>query len=294
MLNYEMILRPDTWRALAPALHVGAMCASSAPLDIEPAGVLAQALRCEGYIHTRPLDWRLPILEMAEVVCRFHSLGLPPVFVYLYDETWSLFGRLHGLLTALLGDNYALLPEFWAWYVDPATGDNGWAPHRDKGQRSLFADGTPKSLTVWLPLTDATPLNGCIYVVPADRDPTYNTVDEQHLRFELSDIRALPAAAGSLLAWTQAIIHWGARTAPGRVGPRISLSCEFQRRVVAPFCKPLLSPTDPPEFADRLRLVARQIIRYQHMYSLDPALAELSARLSESAAFATPPWSLGD
>jgi hypothetical protein len=94
--------------------------------------------------------------------------------------------------------------------------------------------GTPKSLTVWLPLTDATPLNGCVYVVPADRDPTYNTPDEQHLRFELSDIRALPAAAGSLLAWTQGIIHWGARTAPRQVGPRISLSSEFQRRNVAP------------------------------------------------------------
>jgi hypothetical protein len=286
MLDYEMILRPDTWRALAPALHVGTVCASSVVLDVGSAGVLAEALRCEGYIHTPPLDWQLPIPQMAEVVCRIHSLGLPPVFVYLYDETWWLFGRLHGQLTALLGDDYAMLPEFWAWYADPATGDNGWAPHRDKGQRSLFADGTPKSLTVWLPLTDATPLNGCIYVVPADRDPSYNTADEQQLRFELSDIRALPAAAGSLLAWTQAIIHWGARTAPRRVGPRISLSCEFQRRDEAPFCTPLLSPTDPPGFTDRLRLVARQIIRYQHMYALDPAVTALSARLNENVALA--------
>jgi len=283
LLNYEMIVRPDTWRALAPALHVGDTCVSPVALDIGPASVLAEMLRREGYVHVAPPDWRLPIPEMAEVVGRIHALGLPPVFVYLYDETWWMFGRLRAQLATLLGDAYALLPEFWAWHVDPSTGDSGWAPHRDKGHIALFADGAPKSLTVWLPLTDATPLNGCMYIVPADRDPTYNTPDEQQLRFALSDIRALPAAAGSLLAWTQAIIHWGARTAPRQVGPRISLSCEFQRGDVAPFCTPLMSPTDPPAFADRLRLIARQIIRYQHMYALNPALADLSARLTGDA-----------
>lgn len=104
-------------------------------------------------------------------------------------------------------------PDFWAWYIDPNAAESGWPPHRDKGMRRPRPDGSPKSLTVWLPLIDAIPVKVCMYVVPADRDPTYNSTAEGPLRFALTDIRALPAQAGSILVWTQAIVHWGAHAA---------------------------------------------------------------------------------
>lgn len=71
-----------------------------------------------------------------------------------------------------------MLPDFWAWNVDPVRGDAGWRPHRDRGRTTLLPDGGPKSITTWIALTRATPLNGCMHVVPARNDPTYNTPDE--------------------------------------------------------------------------------------------------------------------
>jgi ectoine hydroxylase-related dioxygenase (phytanoyl-CoA dioxygenase family) len=165
-----------------------------------------------------------------------------------------------------------------AWHVDPARGDSGWAPHRDKGRCSLFADGTPKILNLWLPLTDATPLNGCMYVVPADRDPTYNTAQESSLQFQLSDIRALPARAGSVLGWTQAVIHWGARTAERGGAPRISLGAEFQCADLPPFATPLLDPAVMPVLAVRLDVIAQSILRHTH-HGHDEAAATLARGL---------------
>ena len=51
----------------------------------------------------------------------------------------------------------------------------GWGVHRDKGPRSLFKNGKPKSLTIWIPLTDANTENSCMYVLPANRDTGYHT-----------------------------------------------------------------------------------------------------------------------
>jgi len=36
-------------------------------------------------------------------------------------------------------------------------------------------------LTTWIPLSRATPLNGCLYIVPAPLDPTYATPDETEM-----------------------------------------------------------------------------------------------------------------
>jgi ectoine hydroxylase-related dioxygenase (phytanoyl-CoA dioxygenase family) len=167
-----------------------------------------------------------------------------------------------------------MLPDFWAWYIDPRAGTSGWAPHRDKGHRSLYPDGRPKSLTVWLPLTEATPLNGCMYVVPAYRDPTYNTPNDKEYRFTAQDIRALPSPAGGLFMWTQAVVHWGSHSSPLAAGPRISIAFEFQRGDVPPMNTPLIPPLSSLSVPQRLRLICKQILQYAHMY---PLTAQLKA-----------------
>ncbi|MBM4409652.1 MAG: phytanoyl-CoA dioxygenase family protein, partial [Chloroflexi bacterium] len=126
----------------------------------------------------------------------------------------------------------------------------------------------PKSLTLWIALSDATPENGCMYLVPADRYPTYNTPEDAKLRFTLPDIRVLPAPAGTAFAWTQAIFHWGARSSSRAAGPRISVGFEFQRGDIAPFNQPLLDIAAPPPFAGRLKLIAKQLLQYDHNYPL--------------------------
>ncbi len=277
----------EDWRRFAPRLHVedadllgrgGILCvAPDAARDMR-----ASIVR-EGYVQLDRPAWDLPIEAMAAVIRDLARHGLPPVLAFHYDEFWLLFTRMHRLIGAILGDDHAMLPAFWAWHVDPAEGGVGWAPHRDKGHASMFADNTPKSLTVWIPLTDATPVNGCIYLVPADRDPTYNSVDEQELRFQLSDIRALPACAGSILAWTQAVVHWGGRCAPPAAQrpatPRISLACEFVRAAMPGFAAPLLDPRQPPAFALRQQLIGTMLLQYRHMHALSPDIERLANML---------------
>ena len=76
-------------------------------------------------------------------------------------------------LEAGLGKGYRALPDFWVWHVIPSPNAAGWAPHRDRTEATLDRNNMPQSMTVWLPFTDATPLNGYIYVLPAHLDDCF-------------------------------------------------------------------------------------------------------------------------
>lgn len=272
----------QTWQDLAPGLHVHDPAfwhSKAGPLALDAATLedWQDLVIHEGYFHAPPPDWQLPIPDMAYLVHTLRQLQLPPVFALVYDEFWLLFLKMAPVLAHLLGDDYAMLPNLWVWHVDPAAAESGWLPHRDIGRAALYEDGRPKAMTVWLPLTEATPSNGCMYLVPADRDPTYNTPDEMNLRFQLPDIRALPAVAGSMLAWTQAVLHWGARAAPRHLQPRISIGAEFQRGDIPAFSQPLLNPGAMPGFEQRLQIIAQQIRRYKHHHAGDKTLAFLAS-----------------
>jgi len=273
-----VIDNPESWRALMPALGV---CddrnkGTLKTFNIEPATTaeLNRLLQREGYFQLPPVNWELPWTAMAEAVAGLRARGLSTAFAFIYDEFWLAFGKLHWLLVGVLGESYRLLPDFWAWCIDPASDDAGWTPHRDKNGEALRPDGSPKSVTVWLPLTDATPLNGCMYVVPADRDPGYPNSNDRE--FALPDIRALPAQAGSILCWNQAVYHWGAHSVGRAGGQRISVAFEFQRGDEPPFNAPLLQPGSLPEFPTRLALICKQILQYQHMYRIPPQMVELA------------------
>jgi len=262
----------ETWRALVPTLTV---CDDAALARFEPLGFppevlagTAAALVEEGYFQLDPPEWDLPWQEMAAAVTHLRSQGLSTCFAFMYDQFWLAFARLHRLLGHNLGPEYQLLPAFWTWHIDPKSDEAGWTPHRDRGRMALNRDGTPKALTVWLPLTDATTLNGCIYLVPADRDQTYNTPDEDHPRFAHADIRALPAKAGSILCWNQAVLHWGSHSARRAPHPRLSMAFEFQRGDIEPLASMQIPPLELPPFRERLILTCIQILQYKHMYPL--------------------------
>jgi uncharacterized protein YecA (UPF0149 family) len=55
------------------------------------------------------------------------------------------------------------------------------------------------------------------------------------------------------------------------------MAFQLQRADVPPFDTPLIDPLAVPPFEARIKLVARQLHRYRHMYELDPALAEMAA-----------------
>jgi Phytanoyl-CoA dioxygenase (PhyH) len=283
---FDRIADPDFWRAACPVLSIGedvrALAGRADPgrLPLERARA---RMRDEGYFQGENETLAALAPALADGVRKCVELGLPTPFLFVFDQPWAAFLSLDPMLRAQLGPGYAALPAFWAWHVDPGAGQAGWRPHRDKGRPALAADGTVLSATVWIPLTRAEPLNGCIYLVPADRDPGYGTARENEFAFDLTDIRALPAEPGEYLCWSQAILHWGARTSRYAQAPRLSMALEFQRGEVAPFDRPLLRPGETPSFQQRLQLIAKQLLQYQHMHPLTPDLGAAAERLMRGA-----------
>lgn len=280
--SLEHITARDTWRTFAPALHIedAGLLKAAAPLPVDPAVAIAarERLLREGYFQDSDFAFGVDLAVMAETVRKLSSAGLSPVFAFLYDEFWLPYCQLDGLFREILG-GYAMLPDFWCWNVDPAKGDAGWTPHRDKGGTTLRPDGMPNSITVWLPLTDATPLTSCMYIVPAHLDPTYGTAREGEWRFDLPSVRALPAKPGDVLIWNQAVLHWGSKSAAHGKASRISMAIEFQRADVPPMNPPLIQPGVLLPFEQRLKLIARQVLQYRHMYKVAPDLEQMMLKL---------------
>lgn len=262
------------WKTLAPTLHV-----DDRPFILEESGRIRREcelaeevirgtenrLGRDGYFQLAPLEWGMDLGELATLISGVRKRGLPAVFAFMFDEYWLLMHAVDPLLKHHLGSGYFRLPDFWAYYVGIGHSNSGWAPHRDKGRASLMPDGRPASLTVWIPLTDSTSLNGCIYAVPSYLDPTYGTEREGEFLFHPSSIRALPAAKGSVLGWNQALVHWGGKSSDWAAAPRISVAMEFQRADIPPFQNPVGPALEVPGFEERVRMIAKQLNQYRHM-----------------------------
>ncbi len=228
----------------------------------------------EGYLYLpRPLLSEAEIQPLKESIDALVAQKLPPVFIYLAPQPWQIFQRFQKLLQHFLGEDYGILPHLWAWHLDPQTEEAGWPPHRDCQGQTVFeseengAPGFLMSLSLWIPLTDVGPDNGCMYVLPRSRERLYPQPVEAPHHVHLQDIRALPAPAGSVMGWRQDLYHWGARASHRAQTPRISLSFEFQNRAFHPLAEPLLSPWRPPCYAERLALIQQQFHKYTHMDS---------------------------
>lgn len=233
----------------------------------------------EGYLHIQNyLDIEFDFYN--RFIKKLFDLNLPPVFAFVYDEFWEIHFKLKALVNAFLGEGAKLMPTIWIWYVDASKekeilgkGENKelairsmfsgfYGPHRDKGYRSLYKDGSPKILSFWLPLTKASPLNSCIYIVPANRDPTYNTAEDESWLFKRADIRALPAKPGDILFWNEAVLHWASRPAPNRdIEPRISMGFEYVDSKYKEKCSHF-DLDYLPDFKTRLEIIAVQFKLY--------------------------------
>lgn len=123
-------------------------------------------------------------------------------------KAWNLFHQLSNLVQGVAGEKPKLNCDFYAWFVDPRVKGTGFAPHRDhlenSPEDSFNENGLPRNCTLWVSLTDATPSNSCLHVLPARFDPcyanpeTYNTNPAEFMGEldRVHHIRALPAPAG--------------------------------------------------------------------------------------------------
>ncbi|MGH7926054.1 MAG: phytanoyl-CoA dioxygenase family protein [Candidatus Binatus sp.] len=276
---------PAYWQALYPSFSV---CAKAPPVsDVPPldAATLARYTRGLdqwGYFSSEsPITQSLtvPLLECIETV---RKAGWPPVFAYVYDQLWTLWqiAPIAQILTAALGQDYKCIPHGWCHYVQPVRGASGWPPHID--------GSLPNRMSIWMPLTDATIDNGCIYLVPKDMNTSaigerreLRDASNLQMRELLQRSRAMPAPAGSLLGWQFNIIHWGS-TAHGQGNPRVSLVFEFIAASEPPIKNevPLCDPTATlPDLTLRLRSIGRAIRQYMRYELKVRRYAELATEL---------------
>ncbi|MDA0771579.1 MAG: phytanoyl-CoA dioxygenase family protein [Cyanobacteria bacterium] len=268
------LVSKDFWCQFAPELNIEEL---EIKAHVAALGQEAQDLMIkEGYVQLNQLDLGFDFTKLESVISRLASQELLPVFAFVYDEFWLLQAKFKNILSGFLGDQYKMLPAFWAWHLDPSKQEAGWEPHRDRDRHALEEDGSPLAVTLWIPINEANPMNGCIYLVPANRDRAYNTERESSFDFEYAAVRALPAKPGDALIWNHAILHWGARASERATSPRISIALEYQRGDIKQMKDIIVEPQLLPSFEERLDLIARQIVSYTHMYDFDKSMIEFA------------------
>jgi hypothetical protein len=128
---------------------------------------------------------------------------------------------------------------------DYSAADSLYREEEEKDCPKDTASDHPAILNVWIPLNDATLDNGCMYVVPREFDADFARTDSHHahmnpatevraglsskIHFPLHGVRALPAPAGSLIAWYGNTIHWGSTCSRYAKVPRKSIALTFRR-----------------------------------------------------------------
>ncbi|MGB0719863.1 MAG: phytanoyl-CoA dioxygenase family protein [Bdellovibrionales bacterium] len=284
----DTVLNQSYWESFAPDLTISDQKTDTiCKLDDRQAEKSKARLIKEGYTHLEQPGLDTPLTTVTNTFQKMVDLGIPPVFSFVYDEMWNINLQIRGLIKTYLDDaDIALMPDFWAWHVSP--GQAGWTPHRDKYPFCLFPDAQkrPKSLTAWIPLTIARPLNGCMYILPADRDKNYGRFNQKGENMpppvNAPDIRALPGEAGDVFVWTQHVFHWGSHSADEHdLPPRMSVAFEYQRLDIETIYNEPAMPVDiMPSFEQRLALIAKQVQQYTHMYQFGEDLIALAEKIA--------------
>jgi hypothetical protein len=297
--RYELAANPVYWRKLCPHVPLdSAQVLPDAPaVNHQLVESCINQLRTHGYFKTGPIIPESTLASMRGCVEAVRKAGWPPVFAFIYDPFWAVtrVPFVTEFLLADLGDEFnIIMSRVWCYYVPPSRGAGGWTPHAD-------AYSNPANrLTVWIPLTDATLDNGCIYVVPKDFAYGGTPPKRERLRADsvssdyaldlLHSCKALPAAAGSVLGWDPQTIHWGSKCHEPS-DPRISIGCEFVSKGVVPrpHSKEELFQGQPagvlPTFAQRIRHVALSIRIHHHRDLKAGKFLELAEALIEKPRF---------
>lgn len=281
-LSQNNLLARSFWSSLSPQLHIenSELLIANNPFDIDAnaAEKLKQQLTKEGYCRWSAdlADWQLPILEMKLVIDKLVGLHLLPIFALVYDEFWVLFLRQRKVLEYFLDGNYYMIPiGFWIWHIDPAKQQKGWSPHRDRPNvMTLRDDGSPNSLTLWIPLSKATVANGCVNVLPIESDPVYGKKTsteekEKYFGWQINKFYPLEAFPGDILCWNHELMHGAIGDLLPTEEPRVSIATEFQRVDAPALSTILMENSYTPHFEQRLQLIAKLILYYQHKQKAD-------------------------
>lgn len=230
------------------------------------AAAVRDELWSEGYFAAPPSVPAELLARCQQAIELVRAEGAPPLAAFAFDAPWELAAVLGAHADAAFTGGARLMPAFWAWRLED--GSRGWEPHRDRPEREVDDDGQPEAIALWVPLTDATTDNGCMYLVPAPWDPLYLSSRSRAEVIFQQAVRAVPARAGAVLGWTSRLLHWGAMARAG-TPPRISISFEYQAADRPAFDGEVFEHGWTPPPSRRQALIDAQWTRYEHMHGED-------------------------
>lgn len=275
---FQKAIAAPYWAAFAPKSPLP----TESPLSDDEVAQAIEHWKREGYFSTRAVIAPAACDVLRGVLQAVLAAGWPVVFAFAVEEVWaaSQSPSLARVLSGALGPGYRQRHQIFAHWVSPVAGAAGWVPHVDGA-------GTSR-VSVWLPLSQATPENGCMVVVPKSRMPSELCGMGFHRRESftyaetsrlLHASRALPASPGSLLGWDHDVVHWGSHC-DGGGAPRVSLAVEYEALSAGDEAEPpLFDPLVTPPFADRIRAVARAVLGYGRFVPVLKRYRDLAQRL---------------
>ncbi len=304
-VDLATMLQPQYWREICPSLHVcdeafqgSVRPMRGAELEDVAADARERILR-DGYtkIPAASLPWKtIAHRELALACVRLMRHGWNPSFLLMYDEAWAVAHELSEVVLNATGNRLNF--DALCWHVDPYDdlGDDehtAFSPHRDRqpddSPSTFRADGSAMYTTAWVALTDASPENSCLYVIPRRQDPGYyegddddpTNADADPLRLCLphkeayQHITAVPAETGSAVVFTHRVIHWGSRGTPRSVEkdgvrrptpPRVCVSFGFADDAYEPAYVDRTRNIPFPPVNSRAALVSAQMIAYHERF----------------------------
>ena len=241
-----MLANAALWKALNPDLTIEEQNPLTVDrvyrLSVEDREEQRALLKEDGYCFLPSVLDSKTIDRMFACVSSLIDRKIPPVYCFVYDLFWQLILQIEPVLTDLLGKGYDVIPNAWTWYVDATRPGSYFLPHRDVDEEDFIdEEGMPTLFSLWIPLTDVTTKQSCMYVLPASRDPGYpeeaigwrkKWQSQGHPLWKVEDlvnIRALPATKGSLLGWNGGVFHWGSKPDP-KAQPRVSIGYYFHAK----------------------------------------------------------------
>jgi hypothetical protein len=221
---------------------------------------LSTSIGQQGYFITRPVLARATRARLLQLIDRVTATGLSAIWSMMYDEFWHTFWRLGSVLEAILGPGYRYVTGDYVFIVENTDRAAGWGKHRDlQFTRSIDADGRPRIMSCWVALTDATPLNSCLYCLPFSRDPSFPDNLAELAVPRVEDIECMQVAAGQVIGLSHALLHWGSRSSTRGAGRRVSFVFDAQRGDIANYHHALLDPRERLTFAQRAAYVGHVV-----------------------------------
>lgn len=254
---------PVVWQNILPDFHITDSVFSA---DNEAYGMpenshnIHELFKKEGYFQVDSVISKAHIEKLASGFYTLESKGIHPIFAFMYDEYWVVMKRLMPVLKDVLGNGVMLLPDIWTWFIEKGDQNTGWPIHRDLINLQETKSGEPNMITLWIPLVDVDPYNSCIYLVPKHLDENYPD-NLNSLEFSPENVRAIALPAGSIVAWSANMLHWGSRSTPYAKEDRLSMAFYLQREG-EPMNLPVINFEQSFSFQHRLRYIATQIVDY--------------------------------